>query len=168
MSCVHWQNYARVWGAYSTKFYLGRLRSKVQSGVMCENAQYFYEKEFLEGMWGPSVYDCYNYLSHRQKLLSSHFLKLFLSTASTPALIQRRSRGNTPLKVKKKSGKRKVLAHCLLMSDHFATVHCKNTRVIRPDPQLVFKLFSLHNMDLMVNYVEKLIQCQCRELVKSG
>ena len=44
------------------------------------------------------------------------------------------------------------------MSDHFATVHCKNTRAIRPDPQLVHKLFSLHNMDLMVNYVEKLIQ----------
>lgn len=44
------------------------------------------------------------------------------------------------------------------MSDHFATVHCKNTRVKRPDPQLVHKLFSLHNVDLMVNYVEKLIQ----------
>lgn len=53
------------------------------------------------------------------------------------------------------------------MSDHFATVHCKNTRVKRPDPQLVHKLFSLHNVDLMVNYVEKLIQYHCRDLVKS-
>lgn len=51
------------------------------------------------------------------------------------------------------------------MSDHFATVHCKNKRVIRA--QLVHKLFSLHNVDLVVNYVEKLIQYQCRELVKS-
>lgn len=32
-------NYARVRGAYSTKFYLARLRSKVQSAVQCENAK---------------------------------------------------------------------------------------------------------------------------------
>ena len=49
---------ARVWGAYSTKFYLPRFCSKVQSAVKCENAKQFYEKEFLEGMWGPCVYDC--------------------------------------------------------------------------------------------------------------
>ena len=54
------------------------------------------------------------------------------------------------------------------MSDHFTTVHCKNTRAIRPSPQVVhYKLFSLHNLDLTVNYVEKLIQYQCRELVQS-
>ena len=51
-------NYDRVRGAYSTKFYLARLRSKVQSAVKCENAKQFYEKKFLQGMWGPCVYDC--------------------------------------------------------------------------------------------------------------
>lgn len=92
---------------------------------------------------------------------------IFIHCIYSSSYPKKKQRKDPAKSLKKKFGKRKVLAHCLLMSDHFATVHCKNTRVIRLDPQLVHKLFSLHNMDLMVNYVEKLIQYQCRELVQS-
>lgn len=146
-------NYDRVRGAYSTKFYLARLRSKVQSAVKCENAKQFYEKEFLQGMWGPCVYDCLIQLFNSPaKTTIFTFLEVIFIHSIYSSSYPKKKQRKDPTKSEKKSLVRKVLAHCLLMSDHFATVHCKNTRAIRPDPQLVHKLFSLHNVDLTVNY----------------
>lgn len=53
MPFVHQQIVPGSGGAYSTKFYLGRLCSKVQSRVMCENAQYFTKRNFWKGCGDP-------------------------------------------------------------------------------------------------------------------
>ena len=58
MSCDHQQTMPGSGGLTQQSFIWEGSAPKVWSGVMCENAQYFYEKEFLEGMWGPCVYDC--------------------------------------------------------------------------------------------------------------
>ena len=111
-------------------------------------------------MWGPCVYDCLIQLfnSPAKTTIFTFLEVIFIHSIYSSSYPKKKQRKNPAKSEKKRFGKKKVLAHCLLMSDHFATVHCKNTRVKRPDPQLVHKLFSLYNVDLMVNYVEKLIQ----------